>query len=438
MTARGRTLGALTFVAAESGRHYNDDDVNFALDVASRAAFAVENARAYEQLRAADRLKDEFLATLSHELRTPLNAILGYARMARSGMLTGERLARAVETVERNATLLTHIVEDVLDVSRIVSGKLRLNVQPTDLSLVLHDALATMLPAAEAKGVRLHTVIDPQVGPVSGDPDRLQQVVWNLLANAVKFTKRGGQVQVRLQRVNSHVEIVVSDTGVGIRPEFLPHIFERFSQGDSGPTREHSGLGLGLAIARHIVEMHGGTIHAASAGEGQGSTFSIRLPLMIVHAAPRPEAAREHPRTERPIAAGDLPDLTGVRVLAVDDDQDALSLLREILEATGARVATTTSGSFALENIEADCPDVLISDLGLPGMDGFQLIERIRSLGGRCADMAAAALTAYARTEDRAKSLRAGFEMHLTKPIDPSELVAAVAALTRRRMITKK
>ena len=277
---------------------FTEQHERLAIGIAGWASVALENARLYVEARDANRMKDEFLAVLSHELRTPLNAIVGYARLLRGGILSGEKAARGLETLERNATWLTQIVEDVLDVSQIVAGKIRLDVQPVELPLIVDNAVATVQPAADAKGVRLQTMVDPRVGPVSGDPDRLQQVVWNLMANAVKFTPRDGRVQVRLQRVNSHVEIEVSDTGVGIRPDFLPYVFERFRQGESGTTRKTGGLGLGLAIVRHIIEMHGGTVHAASAGEGQGATFRVRLPLMIVHPEPL-VARREHPRTER-------------------------------------------------------------------------------------------------------------------------------------------
>ena len=429
---QGRTIGAMTMATSESGRHFDDDDVRLAEDATSRAALAVDNARAYEQLRAANQLKDEFLATLSHELRTPLNAILGYARMLRSGILKEERRNQALETLERNATSLTQMVEDVLDVSRIAAGKIRLHIQPVDLATVLRDAIATITPAADAKGVRLESVLEPQVGPVSGDPDRLQQVIWNLLSNAVKFTPRGGRVQTRLQRVNSHIEVTVSDTGIGISEDFLPHLFERFRQGDSTTTRTHGGLGLGLAIARRIVELHGGRVYAFSPGEGKGSTFRVELPTMIVHREIEPER-RVHPRADTRHATFEFPTLPDITVLAVDDDPDALGLVREILETAGARVRTATSVRAALESIEEQVPDVLVSDLGMPGMDGYELIQRLRHMEGPARELPAAALTAYARSEDRAKALRLGFEMHLSKPIDPSELIAAVASLARRR-----
>jgi CheY-like chemotaxis protein len=382
----------------------------------------------------ANRLKDEFLATLSHELRTPLNAILGYARMIRSGLVAGDKQTRAIETVERNATSLTQIVADVLDVSRIIAGKLRLDVQPVELPRIVEQAIEAILPAANAKGVRVSTVVDPGATPIAGDPERLQQVVWNLVSNAVKFTPRDGQVQVRVERVNSHVELVVSDTGIGIAKEFLPHIFERFRQADSGTTRAHGGLGLGLAITRHLLELHGGSIHVSSAGAGTGATFRVKLPMMIVH-PPAYEERRVHPRDTRVEPGLPIPELNGIRVLAVDDDADALTLVREILEMTSAQIGTVSSGAAALELLERSAFDVLIADLGMPGMDGFELIAQIRkSASPQVRVMPAAALTAYARSEDRAKALRLGFQMHLAKPIDPGELMAAVAALANRNM----
>lgn len=280
LVVHGKAVGALTFAAGQSGRRFNDSDLRFAQDVGTRAALAVENARAYAEAHRANRLKDEFLATLSHELRTPLNAILGYSRMMRDGTLSTEKQERAIEIVERNASLLAQMVGDILDVSRIEAGKVRLEPRPVDVASVVHDAVAAVLPAADAKGVAVHVRIDPRLGPVAADADRLQQVVWNLVSNAVKFTPRDGRVDVAVERTAAAAELVVADTGVGIDPGFLPHVFERFRQGDPRFTREHGGLGLGLAIARHIVEMHGGTIHAASDGPGTGATFRVRLPLV--------------------------------------------------------------------------------------------------------------------------------------------------------------
>ncbi|HMD35639.1 MAG TPA: PAS domain S-box protein [Vicinamibacterales bacterium] len=433
LTAHGRTFGTLSLVTAQSGRLFSDEDFRFAQEVAFRAALAVDNARAYREAQAANRLKDEFLATLSHELRTPLNAILGYLRLLQSGMIGADRQAHALGTVERNAASLTQIVEDILDVSRIVSGKIRLDIQPVDVGLVIRNAVETMIPAAEAKQIRIQTVLDSRAGPISGDPDRLQQVVWNLVSNAVKFTPKQGIVQVRLERINSHVELIVSDTGLGIAPGFLPYIFERFRQADSSTTRAHGGIGLGLAIVRHLVELHGGTVHATSGGKDQGTTFRVRLPVMIVHAEPSSER-RARPAETAPLAAAALPRLDGIRILAVDDDADARSLAAETLESAGALVTTSDSVPGAVETLSAMHPDVLLADIGMAGNDGFELIRRVReSPDPRVKDIPAAALTAYARAEDRMKALQAGFQMHLAKPVDPAELIVAVAALAKQR-----
>ena len=427
----GDVLGGLFFGHSEIGV-FTEQHERLAAGVAAWASVALENSRLYAEAQTANRMKDEFLAVLSHELRTPLNAIVGYSRLLRGNILSGEKAARGLETLERNATWLTQIVEDILDVSRIVAGKIRLDVQPVELPLIVDNAVATVQPAADAKQVRVQTIVDPRVGPVSGDPGRLQQVVWNLLTNAVKFTPKKGRVQVRLERVDSHIEIVVSDTGMGIGPDFLPYVFERFRQAEAGTTRRTGGLGLGLAIVRHIVEMHGGTVEASSAGEGQGATFRVRLPLMIV----QPEAVeprREHPRTERREALTGLGDLSGVHVFAIDDEEDALNLLRVVLETAGAEVTTENSPEAALERIAEVRPDVLVVDLGMPGIDGFELITRVRQSPDKAIRrIPAAALTAFARSDDRTKALRSGFEMHLAKPVDPGELVASVATLARR------
>jgi len=428
LIARGRTLGAMTFVVGESGRRYDASDLQFAVDISSRAALAVDNARAYDESRRSSQLKDEFLATLSHELRTPLNAILGYARMLKSGVLEGARQTRGLEILERNATSLTQIVEDVLDVSRIISGKLALNVQPVDLPALLSQGLATMQPAADAKGVHVQGAIDPGATPVPGDADRLQQVIWNLISNAVKFTPRGEHIMVRLERHESHVEMTVSDTGIGIAPSFLPHIFERFRQADSRFSREHGGLGLGLSISRHIVEMHGGTIEASSAGLGKGASFSVKLPVMLSLAPAAVDGAVVGVPVEVP--RGQRTRLDGIHVVAVDDDGDSLEMVREILEGAGAEVTIAQSGEIALDLLKRRPPEVLVCDIGMPGMDGFDLIGRVRQMsradGG---GVPAAALTAYARSEDRTRALRAGFQMHLAKPIDPQELLTSVKAL---------
>ena len=406
-----------------------------ARDITERKQAEAERARLLRVAQEASRLKDDFLATLSHELRTPLNAILGYTRMLRSGLISEDKQGRALEIIERNATSLTEIIEDVLDVSRIISGKIRLNVRSVDVQTVIREGIEAVRPAADARGIRLECTFDSNDTPVSGDPERLQQILWNIVSNAVKFTDRGGRVQVRLEHSDSDVEIVVSDTGIGIALEFLPYVFERFRQGDSGVTREHGGLGLGLAITRHLVEMHGGTIEVSSEGLGTGATFRVKLPLMIVHEKQR-EVRREHPRAHRsgstdiPLAA-----LQGVSVLAVDDDVDALMMAREILEAAGASVTTADSALQALSLIDVSPPDVLLADVGMPKMSGFELIAAIRqSPNARVREMPAAALTAYARSEDRAHALRSGFQLHLAKPIDPGELMEAIASLANQRV----
>ena len=402
-----------------------------ARDVTERVTMEREYARLYAEAQEANRIKDDFLAVLSHELRTPLNAIVGYSRLMRGNMLPPDQVTRAIETLERNARWLTQIVDDVLDVSRIVSGKVRLDVQTIEPAVIVDNAIGTIQPAADAKNVRVQALIDPRIGPISGDPGRLQQVLWNLLSNAVKFTPKGGRVQVRLERVNSHIEIVVSDTGIGISKEFLPLVFDRFRQADSGSTRRTGGLGLGLSIVKHLVEMHGGNVTADSPGEDQGSTFTVRLPLMIVHQSAA--QTREHPLAERRNPLQQLADLEGVRVMAVDDDADALGLLKDVLEAAGASVCTASSAAEALDVIGAFNADVLVADIGMPEIDGFELIRRIRALDDpKLRDIPAAALTAFARSEDRTKALQTGFEMHLAKPVDPGELVASVAMLVRR------
>jgi PAS domain S-box-containing protein len=431
---RGRgdeVIGGLFFGHSEVGR-FGERHERLATGVASWASVALENARLYASVQEASRIKDDFLASLSHELRTPLNAILGYARMLRSGIVAPERQQKAIATIERNATSLTKIVEDVLDISRIVSGKMRLSVQPIDFPAIVRNAIDAISPAADAKGLRVETFLGPQVELIAGDPERLQQVLWNLLSNAVKFTNRGGKVQVRLERIDSHVQLTVSDTGIGISPEFLPHVFERFRQADAGMSRERGGLGLGLSIARQLVEMHGGTIDVSSPGAGKGSTFRLKIPLMTVQPS-REDGRRARPRTGVERRESQLGDLHDVHVLAVDDERDASWRVSEVLEGAGARVSTAHSVQEAWLTLEADVPHVIVVDLGMPKLDGFQFIDRIRRhRNPRIRELPVAALTAYARSDDRIKVLRAGFQIHLTKPIDPAELVTTVASLAKR------
>jgi len=387
-----------------------------------------ELAIAKAEAEEANHSKDEFLATLSHELRTPLNAVLGYTHMLREGMIDAQRLPGVLETIQRNARLQEQLVSDVLDVSRIVTGKLRLEVQPIDLRRVIEDAVQTVGPAATAKGVNVHAELDLPGIRVAGDAQRMQQVIWNLLSNAVKFTPKGGRVEVRLARAGAHVAITVSDSGDGIDADFLPHVFQRFKQADGTFSRTHMGLGLGLAICRHLVEAHGGTITAASAGRGKGATFRVELPLM--------QAQEEtlHAATVLPIRDALPPvDLAGVRVLLVDDDVDALQMARDALGLSGAEVTTASNANDALAALDRERFDVGILDLGMPRVDGYELLRRIRSRpDDRQGGIPLAALTAYARTLDRARSLQSGFQLHLTKPVHPGELAAAVLALADR------
>ncbi|HEX6209243.1 MAG TPA: ATP-binding protein [Methylomirabilota bacterium] len=412
--------------------------------VAAQLAIAIDNARLLEQeqraragAEAASRAKEEFLAVLSHELRTPLNAVYGWARMLRSGQIEGaEEVTRALDVIMRNANAQVQLIDDMLDVSRIVTGKMRLDVRPVDVKTVVEAALDVVRPAAAAKQIRLQAVLDPRAVAVTGDPDRLQQVVWNLLSNAVKFTPREGHIRISLQRVSSHVEIVIADSGQGIAPEVLPHVFERFQQGDSTSTRRHTGLGLGLALVRHLVELHGGTVEASSAGEGQGSTFTIKLPVAIARAvepeADRPMRGRVHSTAELQVAPAG-PSLRGLRVLVVDDDRDGLDLITTILVSGGAEVQACASAAEGLGALQRWHPDVLISDIEMPGEDGYTFIRRVRALDtAKIARTPAVALTAYGRVQDRLRTLSAGYSMHVPKPVDPTELTTIVASLAGR------
>ncbi len=430
LVTQGRTLGAITLIAAESGRKFGPEDVALAESLAQRAAIAIDNARLYRDAQAASRLKDEFLATVSHELRTPLTAVLGWAHMLRAGQLDEQGEAQALEIIERNARAQAQLIDDLLDVSRIITGKLRLDVRPVDPASFIEAAIDAVRPAAEAKGVRIQQVMDTGVSAVSGDPARLQQVVWNLLSNAIKFTPRDGRVQVRLERINSHLEITVSDTGAGINAKFLPFVFERFRQADGTTTRQHGGLGLGLAIVRQLVELHGGSVQVESRGEGLGATFTVKLPLLIVYeSAHRQE--RVHPAARDIHAVPACPErLDGLKVLVVDDEADTRELLRVMLGQCGAEVIAAGSAGEALALLRQAQPDVLISDIGMPGEDGYELIRQVRALAAkRGGKVPAVALTAYARAEDRLQVLKAGYQMHVAKPVELSELVAIIASL---------
>jgi PAS domain S-box-containing protein len=376
-------------------------------------------------------LKDEFLATLSHELRTPLNAILGWATLLRQRIIPPEERERGLETIERNARAQTQIINDLLDMSRIISGKLHLEVQPMQLHEVVAAAVETVRPSAEARQIRLLSMLDSTIGLIRGDPNRLQQVLWNLLTNAIKFTPQGGRVQVVLERVHSHVEIIVEDTGIGIRPEFLPYVFDRFRQADASTTRRFGGLGLGLSVVRNLVELHGGTVRVKSPGENLGSTFIVALPLSVVESGPARERRRQRPLDPR-VEQIELPSLTGSTILVVDDEADTRLLIKRILEERGAQVLVAASAPDALAILADERVDLLVSDIGMPRMDGYQLIEQVRALDlHRSGPLPAIAVTAYARPEDRQRSLLAGYQTHISKPMEAGELVAAIAGLLR-------
>lgn len=410
----------------------------FMIDITDRKQAEQEREQLLQREQAAraeaetlNRIKDEFLATLSHELRTPLNAMLGWTQLLKSRKFDEATTTKALETIDRNSRALAQLIEDVLDVSRIIRGQLRLDTYPMELVPVVEAAIDTVRPAADAKEISIECRLDSAVGVVMGDANRLQQVVWNLLSNAVKFTPKGGRVDVELERINSRVQIRVSDTGGGIAPDFLPHVFERFRQADSSTTRSHGGLGLGLAIVRHLVELHGGTVAAESQGIGQGATFIVNLPMRAVavesSTPQQPSSLRDNEVPKNP-----LPVLEGVRVLVVDDEADTRRLLTAILTQYGAQVMAVASSLEALMSLQQFPFDVLVSDIGMPEEDGYTLIRKVRNLSSKSGRIPAVALTAYARAEDRTRALLAGFQLHIPKPVNPSELAAVVANLAGR------
>jgi PAS domain S-box-containing protein len=447
----GEVLGGLFFGHSQPGV-FTERSERLIVGVAAQAGIAVDNARLYESAQtAADErkklldseraarasaermsmMKDEFLATLSHELRTPLNAILGWARILRTGGKGRDDLLRGLETIERNALAQTELIEDLLDMSRITSGKVRLDIQPVSPAVVIERALDTVAPSAEAKGLTMHRILDPSAGPIAGDPGRLQQVMSNLLSNAIKFTPRGGQIKVVLERVNSHIEISVVDTGIGINPLVLPELFERFRQGDSSTTRHFGGLGIGLSIVKSLVELHGGTVEITSSGEGQGTTVVVRLPLTAVYR--QPVGDRVHPGARIPEGPAVATELAGLDVIVVDDQIDARELVSRVLEESGASVRQAASADEAIRMLRDRQPHVLVSDIGMPDADGYELLRRVRELSAEGGgNVPAIALTAFARSDDRTRALRAGFLAHVAKPVDPAELVATVASVARR------
>lgn len=435
---KGEIVGASKIARDITEQRQSRKALDAAYEAANRARgeaeqAAIENRRLYQKAEESSRLKEEFLATISHELRTPLSAILGWTRMLRLGQLSGDDQTKALDTIERNARAQAQLIDDLLDVSRIVTGKLRMDVRPSDPISFIDAAVEAVRPAAEAKGVRVQKVMDTGAISIPGDPVRLQQVVWNLLSNAIKFTPRGGRVQIRSERVNSHLEIVVSDTGQGIPADFLPHVFDRFRQADQKTSRQHGGMGLGLAIVRHLVELHGGTVRANSDGVGQGATFTVQLPISPIYQFDA-NAGRVHPGARDLLPANDATDrLDGLTILVVDDEPDTRELLKQGLEFCGAKVQLAASAAEAINALQGNVPDILISDIGMPGVDGYELIREIRHLQGEQGRrVAAIALTAYTRVEDRLHALRAGYDMHVPKPVELTELCAVAASLTRR------
>ena len=428
----GRNMGLLHLLEKIDG-DFTPDDEAVLTQLAQMSSIAIENTLNAEA-REANRIKDEFLTTLSHELRTPLTAILGWTRALRTGAPGAAQTARALEVIERNVLAQTRLIDDLLDVSRIITGKLRLSLRAAKLSTIIEAALESMRPAAEAKEIEVRFTQTPSADEdeLIGDADRLQQVVWNLISNAIKFTPPRGRVEVELSRVDSQFEIRVTDTGRGIRPEFLPSVFERFRQADSSTTRTHGGLGIGLAIVRHLVELHGGSVSASSEGEDRGATFAVKLPVVAlgVTTLERDRAAVALPA--RP-ASGESFDLTGCHVVLVEDEIDGRELLAGMLEAAGAGVVAVDSAAKAFDAIRREPPDVLVSDIAMADEDGYSLVRRVRLLpadeGGRVPSVA---VSAYAREEDRLRALAAGFQEHLPKPLDPADLVATVARLARR------
>jgi signal transduction histidine kinase/CheY-like chemotaxis protein len=435
----GEVLGGLFFGHPEAGVFTAREEA-LVQGLAPQIATAIDNARLYArqqaaraEAEAANTLKDDFLATLSHELRTPLNAVLGWSRMLKTGSLDETTAKRAIDVIERNAKAQLQLIEDLLDVSRIITGKLRLDVKAVAPATVIEAAVDALRPAAEAKAIRLQPIVDPRAGPVSGDPDRLQQIVWNLLSNAVKFTPRGGRVQIRVERVNSHVEIVVTDTGKGISAEVLPHVFDRFRQADSSSQRSHGGLGIGLALVKSLVELHGGSVEAASPGAEQGATFTVKLPLMLHADGERADATGPGTR------AAPMATLSGISLLVLDDDTDALELFATVLRQAGAEVRMARSVREAIDLLRAWEPDVIVSDIEMPEESGYVLIRKLR--GGEIAHgerIPAIAVTAYGGVNERIKIVSAGFDSYVAKPVEPDELAAIISRLVTRARAVRR
>jgi PAS domain S-box-containing protein len=424
---QGRIIGASKVARDITLRKQADEERQRLMDEAEAARRNAEEA---------NRLKDDFLATVSHELRNPLNSIVGWAGLLSGGRLDEKKTARALDAINRAAQAQDQIISDLLDVSRIISGRLRLDIRPLRLIEVLETAIETVRPAADAKEIRLQPLLDPGASQMAGDPDRLRQVFWNLLSNAVKFTPKDGRIQIHSERIDDHVEISVSDTGIGIEPSLIPFVFDRFRQGDSGTNRQSPGLGLGLAIVRSLVELHGGTVWVDSKGTGHGSNFTIRLPTMIapgIIGEARLGEVNTHPTVADIKSSAAEPALTNLRVLVVDDEDGAREVASAILTQAQAEVRTAASAGDALKIMDEWRPQVLVVDIGMPEVDGYEFIRRVRARSTRSGgDVPAAALTAYTRIQDRLRVLSAGYQMHVPKPIQPQELVTVVASLAKR------
>ncbi len=453
----GQVIGGLFFGHKEPDV-FTDRAERLIVGIAAQAAIAIDNARLYQDAKSAaeDRLrlldaeraarnevervslmKDEFLATLSHELRTPLNAVLGWSELLLGRIQEGDESRRGLETIARNARAQAQLIEDLLDMNRIVSGKIRLDVQRLELAPILEVAIDSIRPSADAKALVIRKTIDPHAGALFGDPNRLQQIVFNLLTNAVKFTPKGGKIDVLLEAVNSHVDLTIHDTGIGVTPEFLPHLFERFRQADSSTTRRYGGLGLGLSIVKQLVELHGGTVRAQSAGAGQGTTFIVSLPLRAIQ---EPSVPREHPATGKSVSTR-VPEvsLAGIKVVVIDDEPDARELVKIVLADAGAEVLVGSCAEEGLDLVKERRPDVIVSDIGMPGRDGYEFIRDVRALapdiGGRTP---AIALTAFARSEDRTRAMLAGYQVHMSKPIEPHELIATIKSIASNSDRTRR
>lgn len=425
----GRIVGTLTIIDDVTERVIREVELQSQLEARTKLLASEKSAR--REAEEANRLKDEFLATISHELRTPLTAIVGWATLMRSGDLDAKAASRAVEVIYRNANSQTQLISDLLDVARIISNKIVLSISSVSLSSVLEAAIDAVRPEAESKGVLVESTIEPEFPSIPGDAERLQQIIWNLMSNAIKFTPTGGHVSVQLRKVENDAVISVRDSGIGIDPQFLPHVFDRFRQANAATTRVHGGLGLGLSIVRELAQLHDGTVQVHSDGQGKGAVFTVRLPLV----GPRSLNVRDaEARVSHTLEKLAMPDasaaLRGLKILVVDDEQDTRDFVRAVLERCGSDVRTATSAQEALAFIEANRPDFLISDVGMPEEDGFSLIRKLRALpADRGGETPAVALTAFARADDRLRLLRSGFQIHIPKPVEPAELVVAIASI---------